>query len=565
MKLSCLLSVIDFPHFKGIFKVGIKKHYHNLVLYCQLHQLQFPNNEPEMINQIMTSLTEKISNDPFSENILSSLSTQIRKEHDFSYSELEILDDNLNKIDINNIKDYLIFKFQTFNVALYPNQIKRIKRFINSFLLNYNIINDTIRFYINSLNSENNIEVNKPINNKKLTEIVEEKNKEKVSAEISEKIEEKSLISKIFDFSQLPHISSHLCNQIFNYYRFYDDVELEEKKDSETNVIYNIKIPCLFNIVETTDISFYESYFNSLKSISTETTTLMIKSIYNFFIENIKSFSSLEFKSLSYLLFINMIRYMFDTHLTWYEQNLSRILLTPSIQTNVFNTYLKQLIPDCKLIFSVFPPDFLFFNDKKINNEIQNISNEFKHLISISQEEFANLVFKKINDTTSELESEKNNFPDDFILNKKKIINIDDFLKQSNINEDSTGLIINQNKYTFNYSLLDYNKSKKSRIISDCYYNLLEYIRDPATILLLDNKKIPKMVLKLYESLKFILNDSYFNKDNISTLNYFKILCNKLPNAKNIGFNILLYIIYQIIIPYQYDVNRITYFEDYFL
>lgn len=565
MKLSCLLSVIDFPHFKGIFKVGIKKHYHNLVLYCQLHQLQFPNNEPEMINQIMTSLTEKISNDPFSENILSSLSTQIRKEHDFSYSELEILDDNLNKIDINNIKDYLIFKFQTFNVALYPNQIKRIKRFINSFLLNYNIINDTIRFYINSLNSENNIEVNKPINNKKLTEIVEEKNKEKVSAEISEKIEEKSLISKIFDFSQLPHISSHLCNQIFNYYRFYDDVELEEKKDSETNVIYNIKIPCLFNIVETTDISFYESYFNSLKSISTETTTLMIKSIYNFFIENIKSFNSLEFKSLSYLLFINMIRYMFDTHLTWYEQNLSRILLTPSIQTNVFNTYLKQLIPDCKLIFSVFPPDFLFFNDKKINNEIQNISNEFKHLISISQEEFANLVFKKINDTTSELESEKNNFPDDFILNKKKIINIDDFIKQSNINEDSTGLIINQNKYTFNYSLLDYNKSKKSRIISDCYYNLLEYIRDPATILLLDNKKIPKMVLKLYESLKFILNDSYFNKDNISTLNYFKILCNKLPNAKNIGFNILLYIIYQIIIPYQYDVNRITYFEDYFL
>jgi hypothetical protein len=365
MKLSCLLSVIDFPHFKGIFKVGIKKHYHNLVLYCQLHQLQFPNNEPEMINQIMTSLTEKISNDPFSENILSSLSTQIRKEHDFSYSELEILDDNLNKIDINNIKDYLIFKFQTFNVALYPNQIKRIKRFINSFLLNYNIINDTIRFYINSLNSENNIEVNKPINNKKLTEIAEEKNKEKISAEISEKIEEKSLISKIFDFSQLPHISSHLCNQIFNYYRFYDDVELEEKKDSETNVIYNIKIPCLFNIVETTDISFYESYFNSLKSISTETTTLMIKSIYNFFKENIKSFNSLEFKSLSYLLFINMIRYMFDTHLTWYEQNLSRILLTPSIQTNVFNTYLKQLIPDCKLIFSVFPPDFLFFNDKK--------------------------------------------------------------------------------------------------------------------------------------------------------------------------------------------------------
>jgi hypothetical protein len=107
------------------------------------------------------------------------------------------------------------------------------------------------------------------------------------------------------------------------------------------------------------------------------------------------------------------------------------------------------------------------------------------------------LFFKKINDTTSELESEKNNFPDDFILNKKKIINIDDFLKQANINEDSTGLIINQNKYTFNYSLLDYNKSKKSRIISDCYYNLLEYIRDPATILLLDNKKIPKMVFKI--------------------------------------------------------------------
>ena len=73
---------------------------------------------------------------------------------------------------------------------------------------------------------------------------------------------------------------------------------------------------------------------------------------------------------------------------------------------------------------------------------------------------------------------------------------------------------------------------------------------------------IPKVVRNLFETLKNILTPQIFNKDEMNTLQLYKILCDNLPDAKVLSHTTLMYIVFQIIIPYYADVNKVKTFND---
>jgi hypothetical protein len=200
-------------------------------------------------------------------------------------------------------------------------------------------------------------------------------------------------------------------------------------------------------------------------------------------------------------------------------------------------------------------------------DEINKISSSYKHLIQLSQEDFADKVFLDINKNTKRI-------PIDFRINSKKVININNFL---NIQKpvfnnsklfDPEKVLSPAENLANNYELLDYklDNSNGNKIISKAYKYLLNYSKDPSTILLIKENEIPRDVLNLFDLLsKQVLNSSEIKKDNISTLFFYEHLISKLPAPTIFKHLILLYIVFQIIIPYHFDIYQTTTFFDCFL
>ncbi len=546
MKLSNLNLVLDFPTFRGICKFSVRKEFHKLVLVGELYQINFTSTSDDMNNQIMESITKKCNDDPFMDNIFNSVNVQRRKEIIYTFQQLEELDLYLQCIDKFD-KDVAPQNLNLigFKVILNIAQMRRMRRFVYSFLWNYNIINDTLNYFVDTVDK-----AQKPkISEEKITDQVLKDKPEINTLEI--KTTKNSLIEEILKFNILPQVSSHLIHLILNYYRYYDDVDLEYNNDC-----IHIKSPSIFTSTGIYNINYMRGLCNSIKKLSIDNVTLVTKNIISFIKNREKELDSIHIKILIYILMINYIRYAFDTHNEWMEQNIEKLITTPSIQTNMMNNFTKKIVGENIINFNIFQPvGDNFETDVMDDKDLSIISNKFKHLISVSQDEFAELVFK-------DLERNEEVADINFQTTSKTIIDINKFLL-----DDSAGAaensLIDKNKYPIDYHLLKY-KIGNDKIISSTYDALLNYIKSPSSILMLGDK-IPNVVVKLFDILKDVLSDKYLNENIISTFEYYKILRQTIPNFKEIEFTHILFIIYQLIIPYMYDVFNITLFEDFFI
>ena len=103
-------------------------------------------------------------------------------------------------------------------------------------------------------------------------------------------------------------------------------------------------------------------------------------------------------------------------------------------------------------------------------------------------------------------------------------------------------------------------------MITRAYGHLLNYVKNPSSVLLLKENDLPKEVVNLFDTLsKKVLNISRITKDNISVFSYYKLLLENLPDPKKFRHVTLLYIIYQIMLPFSYDIHGNSQFEDCFL
>jgi hypothetical protein len=276
---------------------------------------------------------------------------------------------------------------------------------------------------------------------------------------------------------------------------------------------------------------------------------------------------------INYLLFIYLLRYLYDSNKDSFRIYFKQFVCVPYIQNRLLTNVVATAFPEfaSKLYFKITNIDFAELDNEYNLEKINKLSKDYKHLIPVSQQLFADKIFTEINNTDKPRKT-----PINFKLSAKKVIDIVRLLDINQNKQKSNNFILfdpdntlttvedeNTEYNLLNYKLLSNNGSK---VITNAYQKILDYIRNPSSILIMSETETPKEIKNLFEIIsKKILNSSRITKDMISTFSYYNILLENIPNPQNFKHTTFLYIIYQLIIPYHYDIYNNSQFEDVFL
>jgi hypothetical protein len=185
--------------------------------------------------------------------------------------------------------------------------------------------------------------------------------------------------------------------------------------------------------------------------------------------------------------------------------------------------------------------------------EIKRLSEKYSYMKSMDQEKFAEFVFNDVG-KSPKTAAEIN-------IGIKNIIDLDSLVQN---NENVSEFIDKLDKNKLN-TILSYHKTEDGKISSNAFDLFMNYLENPVS-LIRDKEKsslIPNNVLNSFEKLKNLLNDSNFKKDHINTQYYYEKLMEVLP--EDFQFPNVLYMIYQIVIPYMNCFYNVKLFEDVFL
>lgn len=568
--------------FIGIVKCSIVKDYHKIFLKIDFFKIHSPDTQ--LVDMVAKSCLEDHTNP----DALKIVSSEMMYSKKFDYNEAEYFRNYLSYIEHRNISEdqknntlwKIDFKFQSdinhFSIVLPSELVYRIYTHVNSFYTNFLLFSSILKFTINNNNDRN---LNQKI--KDDSKLIEQAAINNQTVQNAINIDDKNERTDIDDFFELcvtTPIKSSLIHYIFNYFQFINNeqckINFATNDPNQIQIVAPLIIPGKFNI----DQKYFKSLIIS-STIPTNTISFMIKKILNILTTKANEYqhSPIYIMILLYILFIYLMRFFYDSNKDSFDDYFYRLICSENTQKSLLTKLINSTFKEYsnKIFFEIKNNDNIS-NDLNYTELIETLSSQYKHLIPISQIDFADKIFK-------ELTSNINETPINFCLNSKKIIDITQYIyipgtptqrykKQQSSFFDPDNEIDNiQQNELFEYSYLNYELIKQKngndqRIISNAYNYIIMYSKNPSTILMIDDKTIPKEVLKLYELIcKNILNTTNITKDNISTLDYYNLLLKKLPNVHLFRHSILLYIIYQIIIPFHYDMYNNTQFIDYFL
>jgi hypothetical protein len=565
--------------FLGVLKTTIVKDFHNLVFKIDI--IKILTTDTRLINMVEKSCID----DHVKADSLKLVSSELAYSKTFNYSEIEFYRNYLYSFIINQtFKDdiqskcnwNIAFKFNNdlnhFNIVLNTANIQRLFTHVNSFYSNYMILSAMIKFSVNEIPKEET--KLKPVENeKKITEYI---NKEPVTPQIITKIDnERTEIDNIFELSLTTPIKLSLIHYSLNYFQYIskEQCTIQFGVDNPNQILISIPlvVPSGFNLDE--------NYFKSLivtSPLPTNSIQFVIKKILGNLLTNATKYQTepLYIMMLSYLLFIYLLRLLYDSNRETFREYFTKLICISSIQKSLFTKLINSTFTEFsgKVFFEIKDIDVV---NNQQNEEIINISKHYKHLIPISQEDFADKVFFEYKQL-----AEQPKYPKNFKLTKKKFINIMDYIvdpnnhknvqkKQPSVFFDPENTIDSTilNKSEYEYSYLDYTIiNNQQKIITIAYQELINYSKNNSSILLLKDNIIPKEVINLFETLcKKVLCRNTLSKENISTLNYYELLTSRINNPLLFRHSTLLYIVFQIIIPFHYDMHGNSQFHDYFL
>ena len=528
------------PNLKyDILKLSLVKEFHNFIIFFEIFDLK--NQDPEFIK----TLQKLCYNDPTNPNLLNSISVEILFKKRLNLSDSELLLKKLSFIKNLNFsnknggeKTYLLTIFNL-NLPLTEIQLLRLYNFISSYVKNYIILDAILRIY---LNKEKELQTDNDNFIKQIDQIELKNNDLSLkSDENIEKAENYEFIDQIFDCCTSQIIKRSLIHFTFNYFQYvYEHVEKEI--DLEKDKI-KLKIPILF--AKDCDIIFVENLFNHIeKNIQEDELNHLCKILLNMLINK-----NLENKL--YILMIVFLIYLYFYKLIFIKiknsQNLDsflKIIRDPNIQTKIYDFVLKTYFSPFynKINIQFFNIDNFIISDEYFNQ----LKSKYSHLELIPDE--------LVNSILNDIKNKKNsNFHENLKITNKKIIEIDKLILEENKNQEK--------KYDLKNFLTYYKIS--DNIISYPYLKFIEYIKNNSLLAnLLSNEEIPSEIVKFFPQLKLIINSDNFKKENISTFEFYKILVDKIKTLIDFDFEVSLFIIFQIIIPFYYDNYKTKSFFD---
>ena len=540
LEFSSLMIPIDSKQ-KGLLRLSVETKIKMLELKVELHRLMFDLSDSNMVNTIMRGIVERCDQNPLNnDSVFNTITSKILASFTYNYYQLEDLSSKFKFInEYDDLNEEIEFPSDIFKckMKLFVRDIKRMQRFINSFLFNYPIILDTLRFVENRTSSlhhpaaENESYFEKPI---------------EPAAEEEKLIEpeERTLIDEILEFLIVsPQLLSYLVHLILNYYRFFKigSSELSEKK---LTVKLDSILPCELAINK----SYLYGLLRSIESISLDTANLHTKNLSKFMYNYADKLGNVETCCCSFILFFLSIRHIMETHKNWLMKNIDDLFMNSDVQLRLLNKYISK-ISGIPVLFEKMEKEEIFSPAA----EIKRISEKYAYMKSMDQEKFAEFVFNE--------SSEKPNPAAGINIGIKSIFDLDSLVE----NKETENEFIDKLDKTKLDSILSYQKTEDGKITTNAFSLFMKYIENPV-ILVKEKEKaslIPNNVINCFEKLKSLLNDSNFRKDDICTQHYYEKLMEILPN--DFQFPNVLYMIYQIIVPYMNWFHNVKLFEDVFL
>jgi len=545
-----------------IFMFSIIRDFDQFILLLELYKLRI-QDEPTI--QIVVEHCTKYPN---RKSILNKVDNQLQDSLKLDYYQVEtFLPDLQNKLEYinNNYKDNIkLFNFpinNQFKVIFNKIQLNRLFNDIESFYKNYLILETLFQL---TLSEQNNTkkeiisieEQRDKLKNEHTQKYLNNQNKDlPISNESINKTEE-TRIDNIFESCINSVLKSFLLHITINYYFYINKNHcVVENKEELT-----FKLPTLFPLSYIFNIDYFKSLILSLNKYTLDNIKLRCDKILRKLQDD--EIETLEIMMLTCLFFIYCIRFLNETHTDYLSNNIKKLFNDSDLQLRLLNNHVKTYFPNFKISFNIYDITIEDIEEKDLDNNIEEISQNYKHLISVSEEDFIDNVFKDLNKNKNK----------DLILNSKKIFNIESLKTQKSAAVKNNILqnpeFNNLQGDLFEYDLINYNFN--SQYLTDANLLLNQYIEDKNTFLIrLRNNEIkenvPITIINLFELITNILYSEDINiQQYYNTYDYYNILCNQLKDPTVFPHIIFLYIIYQIIIPYLYLNYNIKEFEDVF-
>lgn len=493
------------------------------------HCTENPNRK-SILTKVDNQLQDSLKLDYYQiENYLPELKSQVDKVNETYEDSTKLLN-----FPINN----------QFKVIFNRTQINRLYNDLNAFYSNYILLESLFNLTVNQFEEPKKEPVN--INEKK--DSLKKEYNENIKEEFLESKEE-SRLDEILNLCISSPLKSFLIHIIINYY-FYISKNNIDIQDGQIN------IPSIFPMSYIFNLRYYESLVMSLNTYTIENVKMRTEKILKRLQD--KDNIPIENMALTLLLFMYYLRFLQESHTDYLNNNIRKIFNDCDLQSRLLTNHTKNYFPKFNMTFKVNEISLNDIEDQNLDAQIEEFSKEYKHLIPISEEDFVEKIIKDLDG--------KN---DDLIFNNKRIININHLkrlesagVKKNNImnpefqNTDQHLLESDIFKYDFNNEFLTPALKVFNEYIEDSNSFFIKIKQNEIT-------NIPKTILNLFETIKNVLyNQNIQNYYN--TYDYYTLLKNNLNNPSIFPHTVFLYIIYQIIIPFNYANYDMIEFEDVF-
>lgn len=556
MELSILHIFIDHNTYQGLLRFTIKREFHNLCISLETYKIN------TQVKETIEIFKNNLLSDPNNPNIINIIPTRLVLKEIFQLTECEKILDMLSDIPklYGNTQDVRVDFGKNLTCTISTPQVRRIFNFFKSFVTNFAMLDCVYTMYINMLKLSEGIvtqEIKEPVVDLAAKPEIkfEPITLEPIIKEdvIEQPVIENKLIETILNNYTVTNIlKSFIIHHIFTHLQYITN---SIKIDKTNNTI---NISNLFNSIAIFDSTYSIEVFNTILDNNYENVIVfnqkkILEQIISIFDkEELNNEDNLNLVLLFFIFYIYQYRYIVLKYPDYDVDNYFR----KETQQAGINFFIKQLNPS-KLI-SVIIDEQIMDMDKTEDDLINNISNKYKHLIPISEDDFLNLALKEYNDTDKSNISKIENFN----LNKKKIININSMININMAIDKSfknKSLLVNTEIYADRSGLINYEPN----ILTKTYLHFKEYINNPQSVLSV--KDLPKPIINLFDFFSRNIANIFKDKNVTSTLDYYKMLYTNLPTPKSYSHQTYLFLIFNLVIPYYYDTYQTNEFVDFFL
>ncbi len=567
--------VINYGNFVGVLKISNIRKQDGFVLQFDLFKFLKSNQF------VLDNIVQQVNINPTDSKLLDRVSSEKVDTVDCNYINAKILRDyikttaNWAKDTGNNFIDLALL--DKLKVTLEIPQLQQIYFLLDAFDKNYFLL-ESIYNIVNSTHATGMPMESKSAPPDKITNYVPQDNTCDASVQdcVAQQMNQapKDDFEKLFEYCYNTNLKNLVLHYTLNYYQYISKESVSvQVKDN----IIEIKSPNILPLALSMDKSFFYDNIISgniipLETISNYASKLIRKVIF----DEDKTYINHP----TYLMIFNMLILIYslrfyielyqDNFDTQYESILSN---TKDLQQRLLNHFSTTFVTELnipphengqpfKLVFVL--EDFNFHNQWEVHEDevIAQLAQKESHMLPISHELFIENVITAIPDNSERPKHE-------FKLSNKKIINIDRLIKQVDVKPQS-GFVDVNNEITPSYNeelnLTNYLNYViiEPNVISVAFKYLNDYAKDPTIVSFIKN--FPKEIINLFPVIsKDILVPQKLPETINDTFTFYQIVIKNLPRPETIRYTTILFIVFQIIIPYYYYFYNKTSFNDCFL